>query len=465
MGDVTILGAGLAGLSVSYHLGHERCVLFEKNHYTGGHIRTEQVDGFNWDEGPHLSFTSYDYVRELFARSVGGNYLEYPVQTGNYFQGNWIPHPAQTSLYAVPEPLRSRCIQDFLETRKGEDEIAAERPPEDYGEWLERAYGPTFSETFPSAYTRKYWTVEPRRLTTDWVGKRMYYPSVDDVVNGARGPLPDQKHYIKSIRYPEEGGYQAYARVLEEGARVRFHHEVSRVHFGDGELFFPDGVRVPFETLVSTLPLPVLIQRSDAPPEVQEAATRLSCSSLLIVNVTADHPTLRPENWFYVYDEDKYTTRVNCTEMLSPRNAPEGMTGVQVEVYAGKGRPLTASPEVIAGTVCEELVEMGVIAGPERITSVHTKWVPWANVIFDHDRRPALDTVLGWLETQGLVREDDDLEPTSDWNAKLAGVRPSDRLPRLMLAGRYAQWKYFWTDDCVLRGAYLAGGVRSQDRV
>ena len=456
MADVVILGAGLAGLSVSYHLGHERCVLFEKNHYTGGHIRTEVVDGFTWDEGPHLSFTAYEYVKELFAESVDGAYLEYPVETGNYFQGHWIPHPAQTSLHAVPEPLRSRCLKDFLETRKGEEEIASERPPADYREWLHRAYGPTFAETFPSAYTRKYWTMDPERLTTDWVGKRMYYPSVDDVVNGAKGPLTEKTHYIKSIRYPERGGYQAYARKLEEGANVRLHHRMARISFQDRELLFDTGTRMRFETLVSTLPLPVLIHQSDAPVHIQEAAARLSCSSVLLVNVAANHPTLRPENWFYVYDEDKYTTRVNCTEKLSPHNAPDGTTGVQVEVYGSRHQPLTEAPERIAGKVCAELVEMGVVASQEAITSVHTKWVPWANVIFDHDRAEALDTILEWLEPHGLVREDDDLEPTTDWNAKLSQEVGKGAGPRLILAGRYAQWKYYWTDDCVMRGLQLA---------
>jgi hypothetical protein len=30
-----------------------------------------------------------------------------------------------------------------------------------------------------------------------------------------------------------------------------------------------------------------------------------------------------------------------------------------------------------------------------------------------------------------------------------------------MLAGRYAQWKYYWTDDCVLRGADVAACLGS----
>jgi protoporphyrinogen oxidase len=452
---IVILGAGLAGLSSSYHLGHERCVVFEQKHHAGGHIHTEFAGGFTWDEGPHISFTKHQYVKDLFADSVAGEYLEYSVETGNYFEGHWIPHPAQTNLHAVPEPLRSACLRDFHASR----DVRADEPPRDYQQWLYRAFGATFAETFPSAYTRKYWTVPPEDLTTDWVGERVYFPSVDDVTKGATGPLPAQTHYITKIRYPKRGGYMAYSRRLLEGADVRYNHELTHVSFADRRLLFANGLSVTFERLVSTLPLPVLIERSDAPFAVREAATALSCTSLLIVNVTADHPTVRPENWIYVYDEDKHATRINCTEKLSPHNAPEGKTGVQVEVYFSRAKPLTASRHDIAAEVCHELVEMGMIRSEERIESVHTQWIRYANVAFDLPRRDALDTVLSWLEEHGLQREPDDLAPVDDWDTRLGAAPPTSQ--SLMLAGRYAQWKYYWTDDCVLRGADVAACLGS----
>ncbi len=445
-----ILGAGLAGLAASYHLGHDDCVVFEKSHVASGHIHTEFVDGFTWDEGPHLSFTKYDYVKELFADAVDGEFLEYPVETGNYFRGHWIPHPAQSNLFAVPEPLRSACLRDFHASRG----LQHAGDPGDYRDWLHRAFGATFADTFPAAYTRKYWTLPPERLTTDWVGERVYYPSVEDVTEGAKGPLPEQTHYIKKIRYPKRGGYMAYASKIAAGANVQYHHEVTHVSFRDRTVLFTNGTKVAFGRLVSTLPLPILIERSDAPLPVREAAAALNCSSLLIVNVTADHSTARPENWIYVYDEDKHTTRINCTELLSPENAPAGKTGIQVEVYYSKDRPLAEAPRDVAAKVCDELIEMGLVRSRADLESVHTKWVRYANVIFDLDRRAALRTVLDWLETQGMAPDGDDLAPTTDWDAKLAGATATGQ--RIVLAGRYAQWKYYWTDDCVMRGVEVA---------
>ncbi len=50
---------------------------------------------------------------------------------------------------------------------------------------------------------------------------------------------------------------------------------------------------------------------------------------------------------------------------------------------------------------------MGVINGYD---TVHTQYIPRANIIFDHRRRPAQDAILTWLEQFGLQREPDDRE-------------------------------------------------------
>ena len=175
---ITILGAGLAGLSASYHLNHASCIVFERNEHAGGHIYSHHRNGFVWDEGPHVSFTKHPYVRELFEKSVCGEVLEYQCKVSNFYQGSWIPHPAQSNLYAVPEPQRTACLEDFLRTRNkaGQDKV-----PENYAEWLQKAFGDTFAKAFPSAYTRKYWTRDPSDLATDWVGQRVFYPDVETV--------------------------------------------------------------------------------------------------------------------------------------------------------------------------------------------------------------------------------------------------------------------------------------------
>jgi protoporphyrinogen oxidase len=446
-----ILGAGLAGISASYHIGHHKCLVLEKNPYCYGHIHSQIRDGFTWDEGPHVSFTKHDYVRDLFAKSVNEKFEEYPVRVVNYFQGQWIDHPAQSNLYQLADPLRTKCLDSFLASRA----TAGTAPCTNYQAWLEQAFGTVFANTFPAAYTRKYWTVEPAMLTTDWVGERIFLPKVEDVVVGAKKPLERQTHYITHVRYPTSGGFESFARSMASGMQVRCNAEVKQIDLLNKRVRLADNTTIEYSRLINTMPLPDFVMRCiGTPSNVLEAAKALSCTRLLIVNVTAPHPTQIDGNWFYIYDEDKYSTRINCTERLSPNNAPEGHTGIQVEVYSSKYKSLCVSPEDIARSVINELCEMGFLR-PELLPNgmndikFFTHEVPWANVIFDHERRSALETIWQWLEEFGLKREKGDLDPTTDWDT---AARTSGQI---VMAGRFAQWKYFWTDDCVLRGRQM----------
>lgn len=426
----TILGAGLSGISASYHLDHNNCVVFEKNSYLGGHVYSEFRNGFTWDEGPHVSFTNQEYVKTLFADSVHQEYLEYPVKSANYFKGCWIPHPAQTNLFAVPQPIRDECLKDFLESRKVN---ITDSDINNYEEWLIAAFGKSFYKTFPKFYTEKYWTVSPTELTTDWVGKRVFYPDISDVENGYLKPLEKETHYISQVRYPLSGRYNQYTKKLCEGIQVQFNSELEHVSFKNKTLFFVDGSKHAYENLVVTIPLPELIKKSDAPLNVKLAGETLSCSSVLLINISASHATLKSYNWMYVYDEDKLSTRINCTELLSPNNAPINKTGIQVEVYFSKYKPKLRTDSDIAEKVVDELIEMGILRGRDFVIDCHTNWVQWANVIFDHKRRSALDTILHHLEQFGLLRNEQDLEPMTDWDSF------DYQSGELQLMGRFAE--------------------------
>jgi protoporphyrinogen oxidase len=451
----TILGAGLAGISASYHLGHENCIVFEAKEHVGGHIHSVQQNGFTWDEGPHVSFTKHQYVKELFAESVEQDFLEYPVCPTNYYKGAWIPHPAQSNLWAVPEPLRTECLEEFLATRR---ELEEGFEAANYEEWLVAAFGRTFTQNFPEAYTKKYWTVSAKELTTDWVGGRVYYPDENIVRRGFEGPQEVSTHYITSIRYPAHGGYHRYASLMEKGMNVACGKKVIAIDLEAKKISFADGATHTYQTLISTLPLPHFIQYSHAPAEIKKAAEELSCSELLIFNFEVAHPPTREEQWLYVYDEEMYSTRINFTDLLSPNNAPAGKCGIQVEVYFSKYSPLQKPVDEIKQKVTAELIQMGLIHSDEAIEAVHTQWIPFANVIFDHHYHSAINTVLDWLAVYGLHREDDDDAPLTDWESKLTEEKS---LGHLILAGRFGQWKYYWTDDCVLRGKYISEALAS----
>lgn len=440
----TILGAGLSGISASYHIGHEDCLVFEKKTHPGGHIHSYKESDFVWDQGPHVSFTRNEYVKQLLAFSVNQEYREYTVKTANYYKGNWIPHPAQCNLYAVPQPLRDSFFKGFLNRPESED-----IKPNNYEEWLITAFGEAFYNEFSKVYTKKYWTVDPSLLSTAWVGPRVFSPSIEEVRRGYLGAPDKETHYISQVRYPLHNGYYSYATRLVDKMNIVLEKEITYISFKEKYILFGNE-RHDYENLISTIPLPELISKSDAPVAIKKSAAQLACSSVLLVNVTAEHSTLLDYNWMYVYDENKLSTRINCTEKLSPNNGPANKSGIQVEVYFSSYKPVNESFDDIAKKVCEELIEMGLIKDQRSILSYHTKWVQWANVIFDHNREQVLDLIFDWLSKFGLERNEQDLMPMTNW-----GTYKNNGKGTIHLAGRFAEWKYYWTDDCILRGQSL----------
>jgi len=451
----TILGAGLAGISASYHLGHAQCIIFEKQSHPFGHIYSSEINGFTWDEGPHVSFTKNEYVRALFEKTSGGNYLERHVQPVNYYQGHWIDHPVQSNLYAVPEPLRTACLNGLLNARKT---YSDDYCPANYREWLEAAFGLSLTDHFSEKYTKKYWTVESRLLHTNWVGNRVYSPDVNTVLQGYEKKPAVSTHYITSIRYPRNGGYKSFALDLFKHSETHLNHEVERVDLPGKIVYFRNGSKHNYNTLIVTMPLPEFISYCSPPEDVFLAANGLRCSELFLINVEVAHPAIRKEPWLYVYDEEKYSTRINFTESLSPNNAPTGMSGIQVEVYFSEYKPKMISDDDLTETVLMELLQMGLIESREMIKGHFLKKVPYANVIFDLNYATHLNKVLTWLETYGLNRETDDLEPMTNWDQKLES---KEQLGSLILSGRFGQWKYFWTDDCILRGSFINKSLNS----
>ena len=209
-------------------------------------------------------------------------------------------------------------------------------------------FGRTFAETFPFAYTRKYWTVEAASMSTDWVGKRMYPPKLEDVVRGALvAEQPGDFHYLSTFRYPSRGGYRSFMNAFAREEGVRTSSRVVEIDLRAKTIKCEDGSAAAYDELVSTMPLTELIASivpSQVPDEVRAAAERLLCSSLVLVDVATTRRDLFDHHWFYVYDEEISFSRVHFPHMLAPANAPEGCGAIQVEVYHSQHRPLPCTP-------------------------------------------------------------------------------------------------------------------------
>ncbi|MBR2149565.1 MAG: NAD(P)-binding protein [Campylobacter sp.] len=89
-----ILGAGISGISASYHLSKKdiQNIIFEQDNDWGGLCGNFEIDGFRFDKAVHLSFSDNEYVKDLFSKSCDC-FIHEPIAY-NYYNGSWLKHLA-----------------------------------------------------------------------------------------------------------------------------------------------------------------------------------------------------------------------------------------------------------------------------------------------------------------------------------------------------------------------------------
>ncbi len=433
MSEICVLGTGMAGFGAAYGLREagRKTVLFDKRGHYGGHTASYVYEGkFTFDEGPHVSFTKDERVAKILADAIGGKHEILNTKVNNYWQGYWIKHPAQVNLYGLPSELVIRVIADYVQ--------AKQHPPREicnYEDWLRASFGNAFAETFPMEYTIKYHTTAAANLSTDWIGPRLYQASLEEILRGALAPSTPDVHYISGFRYPSRGGFLSYLRGFMDGADVRLNHEVVSIDPKRKEIGFANGTHATYAGLISSVPLPDLIPTiAGTPPDVLEAAARLACSEVVIVNLVVDRADLIDAHWTYFYDRDLFFTRISTPHLQSPHNVPPGCGSIQAECYYSKKyRPLDRAPDECIEPVIHDLHKVGLLRETDRILFRNTMYLRHANVIFDLERAEALRTVHGYLDELGIA-----------------------------YCGRYGEWVYSWTDESFLSGERAAHRVLSR---
>ena len=406
-----------------------RC--YDRNSYPGGHTASFALDsGFIFDDGPHVSFTKNERIQELLAANVDGKYETVPARVNNLWQGHWITHPAQLNLHGLPTDLVVRIISDFVEVHgQPEPEVA------NYAEWLVASYGRTFAETFPMQYGKKYHTTTAATMTTDWLGPRMYRPSLEEMLRGAVAPQTANVHYVTSFRYPSHGGFAAYLQPFFVDPAISLDHDVSGIDPRERTIRFANGTSATYDHVISSMPLPDLVERIVvAPDEVREAAQRLAFTTAVMVNIGVAREDLSDAHITYFYDDDIVFPRATFPHMLSPTNVPEGAGAIQVELYfSDKYKPLDGPPEAWIDRVLDGLRTARILREDDTILCSEARKVRYANIIFDHDRAPNLAVVHHYLDDVGIA-----------------------------YCGRYGDWDHAWTDESFLSGERAAGRVLEQ---
>ncbi|PNR91815.1 hypothetical protein HWHPT5561_06615 [Petrotoga sp. HWH.PT.55.6.1] len=420
---VVILGAGISGLSTGYHLklkGIDSLIL-ERNESYGGLCDNFTIDGFRFDKFVHFSFTKNKYVMNLFKQST--DYYEHPPLSSNYYKGVWLKHPVQNNLYPLPAKEKVKIIMDFINSPKYEK-------IKNYQEWLRASYGVYFSENFPEVYTRKYWTVEAKKMNTDWISNRMYRPSLEEILYGAMSQETPNVYYASEMRYPKKGGYKSFLGYIRNFNNIEFNKEVVKIDLKNKIIFLSDGTTEKYDILVSSIPLPEIIKMSlNVPQEILQASQKLSFTSGALVSLGLKKIKPTKDLWLYFYDEDIFPARIYFPHLKSPDNVPEGYYSLQAETYFSAYKPLNMDDTAILDKTIKQLSDVGLFDKEDVIVKDIRK-EKYANIIYDHNIHESRKTIHNFLKSNNIF-----------------------------YVGRFGQWAYLWSDQSLVSGKIVADKI------
>ena len=93
--------------------------------------------------------------------------------------GAMTRYPFQANTFGLPRNIIKDCLVGFIDNHF--DNL---NDVNTYHDWLLYMFGEGFSEHFMRPYCKKFWGVDAKELTTDWVNVRHPKPSLEEIIDG-----------------------------------------------------------------------------------------------------------------------------------------------------------------------------------------------------------------------------------------------------------------------------------------
>jgi protoporphyrinogen oxidase len=439
--QVAIIGAGPAGLSAAYELSRQGAgvTVYEAGPQPGGMAQSLSLWGQRVDVGPHRFFSADPRVNRLWLAIAGQDYRMVRRLTRIYYRGRFFHYPLQpANALANLGPMEAvRCLASFAAAQA--QPLPAEPTFED---WVSHRFGRRLYRTFFKTYSEKLWGIPCRELDADFAMQRIKGLSLGGAVRNAllprRGGEP--RTLVDEFAYPTGGTGMIYERmaaaVRANGGAIHYRTPVQRL-WTEGQtvrgLCLQDGTYVPYDHVVSSMPLSLLVQRlPDVPAPVLEAAGGLRFRSTVLVYLHVNARDLFPDNWLYIHAPELATGRITNFRNWAPElygDAPTTILALEYWCQQGEADWQRSDRDFIA-LAAQELAQTG-LARAEQVLDGHVVRLPRCYPIYERGYRERLKPIIAHLR----------------------------QYPNLQIIGRYGAFKYNNQDHSLLMGLLAAENI------
>ena len=380
MASVTIVGAGVAGLTIAYQLVRQgyTVTVVERNTVVGGLGRTFHYGDFHFDVGPHRFHTENPRVAGFIRSTLGEEAIEIPRKSGARMFGRFHEWPLRPSiLAAMPIKLMVTGARDLIFREK--------LPGESFEADVVNKYGRTLYDVFFEPYTRKFLFYSPSELHRDWaragvnapIDKRASADSLWSLLKTTMMPRPVETMFL----YPPTGVGRFSDRLAEHiqnaGGRIILGQDVTGIKTSGRRIsaVTAGAERIPCENVVWTGPLTTL----NALLGLKDVD--LEYLSTIFLNFEIGKPPRLDYQWTY-FGGDEIFSRVTAPEAFLPSTVPAGKSGLCVEVTCRQGDARWQNPDSLIQPVTNDLVRTEMIGSAADIERVHVERVPFTYPIY-----------------------------------------------------------------------------------
>jgi protoporphyrinogen oxidase len=421
--DIVILGAGLAGLSAAYHLQELGLdyQIFEREKSAGGLCRSSDINGFTFDYTGHLLYFRTKYTFKLVNSLIGGNLRCHRRNSWVFSRGIYTRYPFQANTYGLPPGIIKECILGLIEARRlneGKNNRAG-----NFEEWIFRTFGDGIARYFMLPYNEKFWTVDPRELTCEWLDGYVPVPSLEETLTGALSDFTKPFGYNQEFWYPLKGGIGELALSFKRRLKkVRTLKEVIRIDLKKRRVKFKDGEVISFDRLISTLPVIEMIGLlKDVPSGVADALRRLRYTSIFNLNIGIDRESVSDKHWVYFPEQRFIFYRVGFPGNFSSSLTLPGKSSLYIEVSYSRDEPI--DKKKIVQRIINDLIKAGLISKRDKIIAKDIKDIKYGYIVYDRNHRQSTGIVLDFLAKNHVYS-----------------------------IGRYGRWRYMSMEDVILDG-------------
>ncbi|MFH1379846.1 MAG: FAD-dependent oxidoreductase [bacterium] len=429
MNNTIILGAGLTGLSSAYHLKKDY-KLFEKEPLPGGLCRSIVSNGFTFDLTGHLLHVHDEYTKTLVKHLLHKNIHELKRNSWIYSKRTFTRYPFQAHTYGLPKKVIKECLSDFFAAQAKLKRF--KKPSRSFEDWILRHFGRGIARHFMVPYNEKLWLRSLSELTIEWLDEFVPQPSVEEVLRGSLTNSETSLGYNKSFLYPKKGGIQSLINsFLPYIDQPHYNSEALRIRWYDRRVELAGKGPIMYDRLISTIPLPVLINRMHrVPADVIDAARSLKWISVLCINLGVKRAQWTDKTWIYFPEKENPFYRIGFHSNFSKHMVPRGCSSMYVEI-AHRPEKKPDLQKILSDTI-QGIRRTEIVRHEDQIIKINVVPLPYAYVIYDFNRTPAVDLIQSFLSKHGIIS-----------------------------TGRYGGWKYSYMEEAILDGKKAAEQILS----